>query len=374
MKYKAVIIDDEPWTRDVIRDLGDWEALSIEIAAEASDGELGLELAARLRPDIIVTDIKMPRLTGIELLTALRKQGSRCKTIFVSGYDDFAYAQSAMRLGAVDYLLKPIKAEELNQQLRRCVELLGSEGEPPAFGDVVLDGFMDADWSAEYEARRGALYESLYADHIPLVKNNFDRLSALILNHEDRGGAGKTAVYIYFDLHRLLERFITSRGFSVQEIIPRKDAPFVFSRDLGPERMLAYIYPLFVLAAQKTAEFIKIRNRFDISRVLKYLRQNYRNHITLEDTAARFFVSKEYLSRIFKAENGMGFSDYVTALRMRKAKELLLVYHLPINKIVDRVGYIDTAHFYKTFKKYFGIPPGEMRKALPEETRGHDNI
>jgi two-component system response regulator YesN len=369
----VVIIDDEPWTRDVIRNLGNWEALSIEIAAEASDGDMGLELVSRLHPDIIVTDVKMPRLTGIELLTILREQGSRCKTIFVSGYDDFAYARSAMRLGAVDYLLKPVKAEELNKQLAYCAGLLQSEQEVSAFQDVVLDGFMDVDWVAEYKNRCGALYESLYSDNIPFVKKNFDSLSALILDHEDSKTSGKLTVYIYFDLHRQLESFIISRSFSVKEIISRNDSPLVFSRDLGLGRMLAYIYPLFVLAVRKTAEFIKTRNRFDISRVRKYISQNFRNNITLEDTAARFFVSKEYLSRIFKAESGQCFSDYVTELRMKKARELLLVYKLPIKKIVDRLGYTDTAHFYKTFKKYFGIPPGEMRNKAPE-TPGNVNI
>jgi two-component system response regulator YesN len=366
MNYKAVIIDDEPWTRDVIRRLGNWEALSIEIAAEASDGDMGLELISRLRPDIIITDVKMPGLNGIELLTVLRNQGNRCKAIFVSGYDEFAYARSAMRLDAVDYLLKPIKKEELNQQLTHCVKMLRDEGEPPVLRNIALDGFMDTDWAADYKARCGALYETLYSDNVSLIKKSFDELSSLILSHEDCKAAGKPAVYIYFDLHRYLESFIISRGFTIKEIVIRDATPVVFSRDLSLDRILAYMYPLFVQAAQKTAELIKARNRFDISRVKKYIDKNYRNIITLEDTAARFFVSKEYLSRIFKAENGQGFSDYVTELRMRKARKLLLVYKLPIKEIVDKVGYIDTAHFYKTFKKYFGIAPGKMRNQAPE--------
>jgi two-component system response regulator YesN len=370
MIYKAVIIDDEPWTRDVIRGLGNWKALSIEIAAEASDGDMGLELISRLRPDIIITDVKMPRLNGIELLTLLRNQGSRCKAIFVSGYDEFAYARSAMRLGAVDYLLKPVKAEELNQQLARCVKTLEDEGQRSAFQDIALDGFMDADWAAEYKARCNALYETLYSNNTGLIKKSFDELSSLILNHEDHKTAGRLAVYIYFDLHRRLESFIISRGFTVKEIVSRDTAPPVFSRDLNLDRILAYIYPLFVRGAQKTAEMIKNKNRFDISRVRNYIEQNYRENITLEDTAAHFFVSKEYLSRIFKAQSDLSFSDYITALRMRKARELLLTYKLPIKEIVDKLGYLDIAHFYKTFKKHFGMTPGEMRKQMPE----HSNI
>jgi two-component system response regulator YesN len=363
MNYRAVIIDDESWNRDVIRSLGNWESLSIEIAAEASDGDMALELISRLRPDIVITDVKMPRLNGIELLTVLRDQSNSCKTIFVSAYDEFAYVRDAMRLGAVDYLLKPVKSEELNKRLINCVKMLKEEGNISNHHGIVLNGFMEADWIDEYEIRRDSLYESLFSNNIQVIKKSFDELSSIIIDHQDNKAPEKLVVYVYFDLHHSLEHFIMSRGFKVKTII-QNDTPLVFGRDLCLEQMLAYIYPMFVQAAQKTAEFIKARNRIDISRVREYINRSYHGDITLENTAARFFVSKEYLSRAFKAESGRCFSDYLTELRMRKAYELLLTYKLPIKEIVERVGYIDTAHFYKVFKKHFGISPGKMRNKM----------
>jgi two-component system response regulator YesN len=376
MNYKAVIIDDESWNRDVIRTLGNWETLSIEIAAEASDGDMALELISHLRPDIIITDVKMPRLNGIDLLTALRDRGNRCKTIFVSAYDDFTYVRDAMRLGAVDYLLKPIKSEELNRQLINCVKTLKDEGKTPGPRSIVLNGFMEADWMDDYTTRRASLYDSLFSNNIHLIKKNFDDLSDVIIRHQDSNAPEKLVVYVYFDLHHSLEHFIISRGFKVKTII-QNDAPLVFSRELCLEQMLAYIYPLFVQAAQKTSALIKAGSRIDISRIREYISRNYHRSITLENTAARFLVSKEYLSRAFKAENGRCFSDHVTELRMRKAYELLVAYRLPIKEIVERVGYIDTAHFYKVFKKYFGISPGKMRNEasqIQNKNTGHVNI
>ena len=125
--YKAVIIDDEPWTREVIKSLGQWKELGIEVIGEASDGEYGRELISHLLPDIILTDVRMPHLNGIELVTRLRKEGNSAKVIIVSGYDDFDYIHSVIKLDVIDYLLKPVKPEELNEQLARAVEQLQKE-------------------------------------------------------------------------------------------------------------------------------------------------------------------------------------------------------------------------------------------------------
>jgi two-component system response regulator YesN len=75
-------------------------------------------------------------------------------------------------------------------------------------------------------------------------------------------------------------------------------------------------------------------------------------------------VSKEYLSKTFKATVGVGFSDYVASLRMEKAKTLILEHNIPIKDVGFMVGYIEQPHFYKKFKKYFSMTPGEMKQTL----------
>jgi two-component system response regulator YesN len=84
----------------------------------------------------------------------------------------------------------------------------------------------------------------------------------------------------------------------------------------------------------------------------------------LELTAAIFYVSKEYLSKVFKATVGMGFQEYLTSLRMERAKELILSYKVPLKDIGELVGYLDQAHFYKTFKRFYGKTPGEIRSLI----------
>ena len=105
MDYKAVIIDDETWTRTVIKSLGEWEKYGIKIVGEASDGDYGLELIRQMSPDIILTDVCMPHLNGLELIERLRNENNGAQVIFISGYDDYSYIRSALKLDAIDYLL-----------------------------------------------------------------------------------------------------------------------------------------------------------------------------------------------------------------------------------------------------------------------------
>ena len=107
MSYRMVMIDDEAVILQGLKKLLNWEQLDIEMAGEAMDGEQGLRLIAREQPDIVISDIAMPNLTGIELLKKIKELNWNVKVIFLSGYQEFSYAREAVRYGAVDYLLKP---------------------------------------------------------------------------------------------------------------------------------------------------------------------------------------------------------------------------------------------------------------------------
>ena len=125
--YYAVIIDDEIWTRETIKKLAKWKENGLEVVGEASDGEYGLELIRHTRPDVILTDVKMPNLDGIQLIRQLRAEQNDALVIFISGYDDYTYIRSALKLDALDYLLKPVKEEELNKMLALCTSRLSKQ-------------------------------------------------------------------------------------------------------------------------------------------------------------------------------------------------------------------------------------------------------
>ena len=115
---RVVVVEDETMARKGIILTIDWSALGCVIVGEAANGEEGAALVERLSPDIVVTDVKMPRMDGVEMIAKLRENGCQAKFIILTAYSDFKYAQSALRLGVSDYLLKPLKDGELEAAVR----------------------------------------------------------------------------------------------------------------------------------------------------------------------------------------------------------------------------------------------------------------
>ena len=119
---KVLIVDDEAVVRRGIVLGIDWASLGCAVVGEASNGEEGLAAAERYSPNLIITDVKMPHMDGIEMLRVLRERGSAAHVIVLTAYNEFDYARAALRLGAVDYLLKPFRDQELIAAIERVRE------------------------------------------------------------------------------------------------------------------------------------------------------------------------------------------------------------------------------------------------------------
>lgn len=124
---KVLIIDDETLIRRGLQEIIDWGDLGFQIAGEASDGELGLELIQSVKPEVVVTDIKMPYMDGLQMIDACCLEGVKTRYIILSGYDEFDYAKKAMKNGVMHYLLKPVSQKELIQVLLQIREEIESE-------------------------------------------------------------------------------------------------------------------------------------------------------------------------------------------------------------------------------------------------------
>ena len=105
--YRLLIVDDETQIREGLKRMLNWKEYGIEVCAEAGNGEQALALIEQLEPHIVLTDIKMPVMNGLELLFELKKMDLDTKAVVLSGYEDFSLVRKAMKYGAVDYLLKP---------------------------------------------------------------------------------------------------------------------------------------------------------------------------------------------------------------------------------------------------------------------------
>lgn len=112
MKYTVVVADDEEEIRRSLVRRVKWEEIGFEVVGEAENGADALELVEKLEPDLLLTDIKMPFLSGIELARAVREVRPMVQIAFLSGFDDFTYAQQAIQYNIVSYMLKPISARK----------------------------------------------------------------------------------------------------------------------------------------------------------------------------------------------------------------------------------------------------------------------
>lgn len=126
--YKLVIVDDEPAVRHGLSAVFDWPSLGIELAGQADDGDTGLELIERVKPDIVLTDIMMPTMDGIRMSQQVRERLPETKIVFVSGHNDADLLKSAFQVHAIDYIFKPVKRPELLKVVEKVVGDLRAEG------------------------------------------------------------------------------------------------------------------------------------------------------------------------------------------------------------------------------------------------------
>ena len=121
---KIFLAEDEVVVRETIKRMIPWEELGFELVGEAADGEMALPLLIRQQPDLLITDIKMPFMDGLELSDILKKKMPKIQIIILSGYGEFDYAKEAIKIGVTDYLTKPVTGEQLLEALNKVKQKL----------------------------------------------------------------------------------------------------------------------------------------------------------------------------------------------------------------------------------------------------------
>ncbi|MEK8130577.1 response regulator [Paenibacillus filicis] len=360
--YNVLIIDDEPWSRQVVKTLVPWESLGLQQAGEAEDGREGLRLADELSPHIIITDMRMPGIDGVELLQQLNDQYPEIKIIVMSGYDDWPYLKQAIRSRAVEYLLKPIDADELLGALSRCLAELreaasrydGADdaGEPFLFADsALLNGYL---------ATKRQVYALMREFQAGGVEQAFLKLQQELtetLTPERQKGMIPQLAY---DFILMLQEFLAENGLSSD--YARDPSAVSVTEWSSITQAMNELGSLYVIAIREAELLRRSRGSLSIAAIQAYIDKHYGEPISLETIAQQFFVSKEHLSRLFKASAGENLTDYLHRRRMERARELIVEQGYSIKHVAELTGYADLTYFYRVFKKHFGITPGDLRK------------
>ena len=155
---KVFLVEDEYIVREGIKNNIDWEKNGYDFCGEASDGELAFPMISEKRPDIVITDIRMPFMDGIELSRMIKEEYPEIKIIILSGHEEFEYAKAAIQIGVEEYLLKPINGDELLQVVNRVAQKIKEENESR---ETLQEG--EGDENFEYAKRQ--LLSSLIDDN-----------------------------------------------------------------------------------------------------------------------------------------------------------------------------------------------------------------
>lgn len=142
--YRIILVDDEEEVRKGIIRKIDWETLGFQVVGDAENGQDALEKIEQLEPDVVMTDIRMPYMDGLTLTSWIRQKYPSVKVLIFSGFDDFEYAQQAIKLNVTEYILKPVNVEELTRILNKVRENLDQEIEQRRDVDLLRESYLSS--------------------------------------------------------------------------------------------------------------------------------------------------------------------------------------------------------------------------------------
>ncbi|WP_068783955.1 response regulator transcription factor [Paenibacillus phocaensis] len=544
--YKVLIIDDEEPLREAIRILGNWQDLEVDEIWEATDGKAGLAMLEQHKPDIVMVDMKMPELNGVEFLRIVEQEYPELLTIVISGYNDFEFTRQAIHARVVDYLLKPVNRQDLNQALRKAVDvlnakrqsqsesitrniafnlslpklkekiylsimersfkkqsnqaflpLIGADEPNHRFGVFVLRIMnMEAVRDSRFNRDRELLYfavanvvNDVGVDHLqcfsfanpkqeremiavytaqggypkeiafrtgelvrkavttlsdlfgvlavggigrygedvldlavsyeeavanvqaidllklkgaavigeadkPAIKENFSfssrmpilrgALEAGNLNHA-RSVMAEFAKSIkasgFFSIgaaDRLLREIVVLMNDTASELgVPADKLPAsggdrslqalgLHTDYASFEQLEARLLELTEYYHEQVRRSMAAGRPFSVEDIKDYIDHHYFEDIKISMFTEKYFLSREYLMKLFKQQYGCGIHEYVQKVRMDKAKELLDDSSLKIQEISEMLGYKDKNYFSKAFRNYYALSPSEYRQQQEE--------
>ncbi|ACT04139.1 response regulator transcription factor [Paenibacillus sp. JDR-2] len=419
--WKIVIIDDDFQVVRGLRKAIPWEELDAEFAGDAIDGEAGLKLIEEVNPDIVLTDIYMPEMNGIQMIEALKHQSFTGRFVILSGYNDFEYARTALRLGVDDYLTKPVTVDQIRQVLAETIHKLEEtylqrleQTEEPSYP---AKNWRQEEWTASIlngltqpEELPAALSEwrdkqftvmvlevawTERTRNISIADWNLFRFAVANISEEVLLGEWRTASFVWLfgnyaavllrsepgtdALHTasaaerlggliinylksyigLDARFGLGRTKdSWQEIKASCDEALQGLLE-DPDREQQAEEPQ---ATELSFNTIHEKHRKAVQYMIEYVHTHYAEDITLEQLASQLYISKNYLNQLFKKVTGETFTNYVIRVRIEKAKVLLLEGKHLIYEVSEMVGYQNVPYFTTLFKKYCGVTPSELMK------------
>lgn len=391
-RWKILIADDEPKIRRGLHAQIDRLGLPCEVCAEAEDGEIALEAAERLRPDILLVDINMPFVNGLDFIEALRRTRADARVILITGYEEFDYARRALELDVHAYLLKPINVEELRRAVETAIDQLEVSRQRNRHFEWAIAQIGNRREFLREEFLRDAVSGRLEADEIREFRVYFDfpepeRMMLMLISARSSAAREKPWQHTLrqYALQDALQEgpelryrclFSDDRGnvLLLYDAPPELDARLAEAvhAALGGELGLTVqletepVTSLTRIAEAYDSAMERMLSSAQLSPIVEGAKAYIAAHhsdpdLSLMEVAEALNVHPAYLSRTMKQELGMPFAKYLTNVRIGKAVQLMRDPSIRIWKVAEMVGYSGGNYFSAAFKKVLGVSPADYR-------------
>ena len=415
--YKILIVDDEPLVQIGLKTMIDRDMPAFEIAGTASNGRDAFRLIGELSPDIVISDIKMPLMSGLELLESSRKDyGPVPVFIMLTAYEDFKMARRALSSEAVDYLVKiELSTDNLRVALDRATHRIqehsGSQSDEKSQDGKSIDEFRQ-----RFAIK---LLNNILNDRETVMtqatENKFDlsynRYIVVYGTLCDTSGIKEDKLLTLYTsalemTQDILQKY--ARCYGIANDMRHFTFIFFFNEDMAVADMMKEINDGVENAIEMISSYFSVALRFGIgtavsdpmsihtsfeeartaqehtdasapvrlfshvaganrrsgkdkliSSIQQYIDDNLDSRLQLTEVAEYFGLSGAYLSTIFKKNTEVGFSEYIYTKKIEKAKQMLLNDDMKIYEVADALGFESAYYFSKVFKKVEGISPRE---------------
>lgn len=392
--YRIMIIDDEITSQEMIHNYIRTQLPMYKVTSICQNGKEALETFLRCPADILLVDIRMPIMDGLTFIEKLNDISTNVVPIIISSYGDFSYAQTAMRLGIVHYLLKPLDFHELSHALYAASQTLN-------FKRISYNPLSLSDDNQELYLHN--ILKGMYKDKETAL-DDFSELAFPFSYDKNKG------LYIRIDFHNVekwiygwdtlltaltnLIRMLYSPVFVISTFRRKNGCDYLFvCGDIIPMDFIALNEQVqqllnITISAHSTHSFSSIeqlrinaldmcdvvtidgfeeKERLDntvlktsIENAIAYMQEHYAEDLTRDHVAEKVYMSGAHFSRCFKLITSVSYKDYLTEIRMQKAIELLKT-NARISDIAQKVGYNNPNRFNVNFRHYTSYTPSEYR-------------
>lgn len=392
---RVLIVDDEPFIRQGLGLLIDWKKYGYMVTGEAANGKEAIELLENNSYDLIITDIKMPEVNGIELIEWVRKSNLKnIKIIVLSGYYEFEYAKKAIKYNVTDYILKPIQRDELINVLMEFeksyeeakMESIKATEKPDVLLNIPIKVLIkDIINKSGTEEKVHSLSKNKIKNYGIKKEDMDDLIQYTKENNTQKIDEHIEKICLGFKNPNMDTRMIDIyMNYLLCQLIHLARE---FDSDIDQGEVLENINTMALeqFSSEGSIQHFKaFMNEF--ASYLNQLRNNvfggvldeiekeihlcYKENLSLKYLSEKYFINSAYLGQIFKKKYGTSFKDYLNNYRIERAMELLLRTNDKVYMIAEAVGYNNLDYFINKFVKVQGKTPLQYRKQFLKNIQG----